>query len=181
MGHPVIHKNTDLPKGVQTKTQQPSESPQPIGHSPQSQYNNQEPKYFSNQVESCSPETVENSKMMPSTTEGPAQDSVSREPLWVQSVSPSSLREISTKPSATVTPSPEKAELKRIQRENDRLRQCIDWKRSGGIIDGASSKDKRYYCTLPLLSTLLHLVNFLSTIPFRCTCSFRLCAVSSFS
>ena len=72
-------------------------------------------------VESCSPGNVENSKMMPSTTEGPAQDSVSREPLWVQSVSPSSLREISTKPSATVTPSPEKAELKRIQRENDRL------------------------------------------------------------
>ena len=94
-------------------------------------------------VESCSPGNVENSKMMPSTTEGPAQDSVSREPLWVQSVSPSSLREISTKPSATVTPSPEKAELKRIERENDRLSQCIDWKRSGGIIDGASSQRQK--------------------------------------
>ena len=129
-------------------------------------------------VKSCSPGSVENSKMMPSATEGPPQDSVSREPLWVQSVSPSNLRDISTKPSAT--PSPEKAELKRIQRENDRLRQCIDWKRSGGTIDGALSKDKRYYCTLLLFCTLF-LVNFLSTIAFRCTCSSRLRAVSSFS
>ena len=129
-------------------------------------------------VKSCSPGSVENNKMMPSAPEEPVQDSVSAEALWVQSVSPSNLRELSTKPSAT--PSPEKAELKRIQRENDRLRQCIDWKRSGGIIDGDLSKDKRYYCTPPLFSTLF-LVNFLSIIAFRGICSFRLCAVSSFS
>ena len=98
-------------------------------------------------VKICSPGGVEDSNMVPSATEGSPQDSVSREPLGVQSISPGNLREISTKPSAT--PSPEKAELKRIQRENDRLRQCIDWSRSGGTTDGALSKDKRYCCTPP--------------------------------
>ena len=49
LNHPPLHNNTDLPKEVQTQTQHPSESPQPIGHSPPSQYNSQEAKYFPDQ------------------------------------------------------------------------------------------------------------------------------------
>ena len=39
--------------------------------------------------------------------------------------------------------SPEKSELKRIQRENDSLRQCINWNRPDGTTEDALSKEER--------------------------------------
>ncbi|XP_074619378.1 uncharacterized protein LOC141878360 [Acropora palmata] len=45
------------------------------------------------------------------------------------------------KPLKTI--SPEKSDLKRIQRENDSLRQNINWNRPEGITEGALSKEER--------------------------------------
>lgn len=41
------------------------------------------------------------------------------------------------------TNSPEKSDLKRIQRENDSLRQNINWNRPEGTTEGALSKEER--------------------------------------
>ncbi|XP_068718357.1 uncharacterized protein [Montipora capricornis] len=41
------------------------------------------------------------------------------------------------------TPSPEKTELKRIQRENDSLENCINWSGSGETAEGALCKEER--------------------------------------
>lgn len=83
---------------------------------------------------------IEDNNAMRSGTDTCAQDYV-RGLLRTQSSPSGSSKESNTKLSAT--PSPEKAELKRIQRENERLRQCIDWNKPGAAADNALTKEKR--------------------------------------
>ena len=71
-----------------------------------------------------------------------SRDCVGRRLLRTQIYPSGSSKESNTKLSAT--PSPEKAELKRLQRENDRLRQCIDWNKPGAAADSSLTKEERW-------------------------------------
>lgn len=72
----------------------------------------------------------------PNSSQNSNLESTGKE-LAMGSPTADSLEERNIKPSAT--PSPEKYELKRIVRENDRLRQSIDWRSTNGVL----SKDER--------------------------------------